>query len=81
MLLVPPMVATGADAPGAVTVALVALAVAVVAVVLVVVARDVLASRSVVAGRASAYERPRIMAGRVTDPAHHPVRTRAPGHR
>ena len=54
---------------------------AVVAVVLVVVARDVLASRSVVAGRASAYERPRIMAGRVTDPAHHPVRTRAPGHR
>jgi hypothetical protein len=79
MLLVPPMVATGADAPGAVTVALVALAV--VAVVLVVVARDVVASRSVVVGRASAYETPRIMAGRVTDPAHHPVRPRAPGHR
>jgi len=76
-LLMPSLFATTVDAPSAAVLA--ALAVAAVAAL----ARDRLVVIPVTSGLApqpgSAAEVPSFLAGRVTDPVHHPLRPRAPG--
>ena len=75
--LLPTLLASAVDAPAALTLAVVVL-------VLAGVARlgsrvGVLAARVVPATHGTGRQAPLVLAGRVTDPAHHPLRPRAPG--
>jgi hypothetical protein len=76
-MLVPTLLFAPVD--GTVTVS-----VAVVALVLAAVVRlgdhgHLLAARLVTAGPPTAEVTPPVLAGRITDPVHHPLRPRAPG--
>ncbi len=76
-LLIPALLATTMDTPSAAVLVAVALAVAAVVALNSQVATSVpgaLAPQS-----RAADEAPPVLAGRVTDPSHHPLRPRAPG--
>lgn len=77
VLLVPPLLATGAETPGAVTALAVVALTAVLA--LLVAGTDLLATRSPVVVRLARGDVPPELTGRATDPTHHPLRPRAPG--
>ena len=76
MLIVPSLLATGADSSGVLALAVVALA---AAALVLVVGVDVLAARALVAVRTTGPGVTPALSGRVTDPTHHPLRPRAPG--
>ena len=75
--LLPSLLATAVDAPAAVTLAVVVLVLAGIAQLGNRV--GVLAARFVPATQLTGREAPLVLAGRVTDPVHHPLRPRAPG--
>ena len=76
-LLMPSVLATTVDAPAAVV--LTALAVAVAAVVALSSHCATSVPRVLALQGGPVYEVPSVLAGRVTDPLHHPLRPRAPG--
>ena len=75
--LLPTLLATAVDMPAAVTLAVVVLVLAGIAQLGNRV--GVLAARIMPATQLTGREAPLVLAGRVTDPVHHPLRPRAPG--
>jgi hypothetical protein len=76
-LLMPSLITTAADTPAAVVLAAVVIAVA--AVTRLDSRLATLVTRAQGRHPATGDEAPFVLAGRVTDPLHHPLRPRAPG--
>lgn len=76
-ILLPSLIATGSDAAGAATLAVLVLASA--ALVRFGSRCLALTGRGRTAPVPTGHEAPAVLAGRVTDPVHHPLRPRAPG--
>jgi hypothetical protein len=75
--LLPSLLATSVNAPAAVTLAVVLLALT--AITQLGNRFGVVATRVGAATHAAGREKTLLLAGRVTDPVHHPLRPRAPG--